>query len=171
MSRKSWLLPQSSSADVRLFNRRTSAGVYDFRTLLKDSSVKRLAFVICTKRGGVGYEGEKPDREKGREPLHSLPISPTPAPLFPSSQSLLLSTPATQAINRPSSSLVYMCWYVAGTCWGKLIKKQVDTSRADLMGRVAESVVFSPLHSYRQMRFPYLRSELCIWDILSSRQN
>ena len=84
-------------------------------TLLKDSSVKRLAFVVCTERGGVGYEGEKRDREKGREPLHSLPISPTPGPLFPSSQSLPLSTPATQAINRPSSSLVYMCWHVAGT--------------------------------------------------------
>ena len=103
--------------------------------------------MVCTKRGGVGDEGEKRDREKGREPLHSLPISPTPVPLFPSFQSLPLSTPATQAINRPSSSLVYICWHVAGTCWGKLIEKQVDTSRADLMGRVADGVLVSPLHS------------------------
>ena len=50
----------------------------------------------------------------------------------------------------------------AGTCWRKLIKKQVDISWADLMERVADGVLVSPLYSYSQMRFPYLRDGLCI---------
>ena len=58
-----------------------------------------VAFVVYAKRRGVGDEREKGDREKGRDLLLSLPNPPNPLPL---------STPATQAINRTSSSLVRM---------------------------------------------------------------
>ena len=91
--------------------------------------------------------GRKARQGKGKGTLTLSPNLPNPRPPFPFLPSLPLLTPATQAINRPSSSLVYICWHVAGTCWGKLIKKQVDTSRADLMGRVADGVLVSPLHS------------------------
>ena len=73
--------------------------------------------------------GRKARQGKGKGTLTLSPHLPNPRPLFPSFQSLPLSTPATQAINSPSSSLVYICWHVVGTSWGKLIEKQVNTSR------------------------------------------
>ena len=89
--------------------------------------------------------GREARQGKGKGTLTLSPHLPNPRPLFPSFQSLPLSTPATQAINSPSSSLVCICWHVVGTSWGKLIEKQVNTS--DLMGRVADGVLVSPLHS------------------------
>ena len=78
------------------------------RCLLKHSPVNRLAFVVCAKRGGVGHEGQKRDRVKGLKLYPHLHNPPPPPPFSIPLNPLPLSTPATQAINRPSSSLVHM---------------------------------------------------------------
>ena len=95
--------------------------------------------------------GRKARQGKGKGTLTLSPHLPNPRPLFPSFQSLPLSTPAAQAINSPSSSLVYICWHVVGTSWGKLIEKQVNTLRGRIWwedcGRIADGVLVSPLHS------------------------
>ena len=106
--------------------------------------------------------GRKARQGKGKGTLTLSPHLPNPRPLFPSFQSLPLSTPATQAINSPSSSLVYICWHVVGTSWGKLIEKQVNTSR----GRIWwEDCGWCP-----GLASPF-SDELCIWDIFSSDKN
>ena len=95
--------------------------------------------------------GREARQGKGKGTLTLSPHLPNPRPLFPSFQSLPLSTPATQAINSPSSSLVCICWHVVGTSWGKLIEKQVNTLRGRIWwedcGRIADGVLVSPLHS------------------------
>ena len=120
-----------------------------------------VAFIVYAKRRGVGDEGEKGDREKGSDLLLSLSLSPTP----PNP----LSTPATQAINRTSSSLVRML----ARGWHVLRQTDWKTGRHTVVGSDCEGCGCCrglPLHSYSQMRFPYLRDELCIWDIFSSRK-
>ena len=132
---------------------------YAWRYLLKNSPVNGLAFVVCAKRGGGGDEGEERVRKKGRYLL----LSPS---LFPSSQ----SSTTFDACYAGYKQAFFLARAYAGTRWGKLIKKRVDISWADLMGRLADGALDSPLHSYPKMRFPYLRDELCIWDIFWSRQ-
>ena len=122
------------------------------RCLLKHSPVNRLAFVVCAKRGGVGHEGQKRDREKGLTLSPHL-HNPPPPSLFHSSQ----SSTTFDACYAGYKQAFFLARPYAGTCWGKLIKEPVDTSWANLMGRVADGVLVSPLHSYSQMRFPYLK--------------
>ena len=133
---------------------------YALRCLLTASPVNRLTFVVCAKGEGLEI------RATGKREGISYCLSPTLLSLLPSSQ----SSTTFDACYAGYKHAFLLARPYAGTCWGQLIKKQVDTSRADLMGRVADRVVVSPLHSYLQIRFAYLRDELCIWDIFSSRQ-
>ena len=103
--------------------------------------------MVCTKRGGVGDEREKRDREKGREPLQSLPISPTPAPPFSLPP---ISTTFDPCYAGYKQSFVLARLYMLARGWHVLRQTDWETGRhiaGGSEGRVADGVLVSPLHS------------------------